>query len=121
MLDTDDKGLHRLTHDYLKVLAQFTGDCALCEALAPSVRQLVAEPEFASILFVRLDAARNPVASHLMNQRAAFFCELLPGQHPGVRHLNHAGGGVCAASAPAGLRAPGQLAAGLGRIGPLLL
>ena len=121
MLDTDDTGLHRRTHDYLKVLAQFTDDCALCEALAPSVRQLLAEPEFASILFVRLNAARNPVASHLMNQRAAFFCELLPGQYPGVRHLNHAGGGVCAASAPAGLRAPGQLAAGLGRIGPLLL
>ena len=74
IFDTDDAGLRRLTREHMKVLAQFTDDdCALCAALAPSVRRFAAEPEFADIRFLTLDAARNPVASHLMNQRAAPF------------------------------------------------
>ena len=66
------------------MLAKFTADgCNLCAALAPSVAQFATEPEFAGIKFLRLDAAENPGARHLMNERAApFFCQLLSGPHP---------------------------------------
>jgi thiol-disulfide isomerase/thioredoxin len=74
VLDTDDTGLRRLTHEHLKVLAKFTADdCDVCAALAPAVEQFAAEPAFAGILFLRLDAAENPVAQQLMNQRSAPF------------------------------------------------
>ena len=42
-------------------------------ALAPSIEQFAAEPEFAGITFLRLDSAENPVARQLMNERAAPF------------------------------------------------
>ncbi len=74
VLNTDDAGLRRFTHEHLKVLAKFTSDeCALCAALAPSIEQFALEPEFAGIRFLRLDSDENPVAKHLMNERAAPF------------------------------------------------
>ena len=73
VLDTDDAGLLRITHENLKVLAKFTAtNCPICTALSPSIEQFAAA-EFAGIRFLRLDVAENPVAKHLMNQRAAPF------------------------------------------------
>lgn len=74
VLDTDDAGLRRLTHEHLKVLAKFTADdCTLCAALAPSLERFAGDPTYAGIKFLRLNAAENPVARHLMNKRAAPF------------------------------------------------
>lgn len=74
VVNTDDAGLRRLTHEHPKVLAKFTAaGCAICAALAPSLERFAGKREFAGITFLRLDAAENPVASKLMNERAAPF------------------------------------------------
>ncbi|WP_400191210.1 thioredoxin family protein [Hymenobacter sp. B81] len=75
VLDTNDGGLRRLTHEHPKVLAKFTStrDCAACELLAPHLTQFAADPAYADITFLRLDSDENPVARQLMNERAAPF------------------------------------------------
>lgn len=72
--DTNDEGLRQYIHDRLKVFAQFTADdCPICKMLEPGFARLADEEEYEGIFFVRLDADENPVAKHLMNQRAAPF------------------------------------------------
>ena len=74
VVDTDDEGLRRLTHERLKVFAQFTTDnCETCRLLGPGFAKFADDEEYLGILFVRLDSDENPVSKHLMNVRAAPF------------------------------------------------
>lgn len=74
IIDTNDEGLRRLTHERLKVFAQFTTDnCETCRLLGPAFARFADDEEYQGILFVRLDSDANPVAKHLMNVRAAPF------------------------------------------------
>ena len=80
--NTNDEGLRRFTHDHLKVLAEFTADdCDICKDLEPAFAKLAAEERYRAVLFVRLDAAENPVARHLMaEQSAPFFVSYCQGR-----------------------------------------
>ena len=72
--DVTDETLRRLIHDHLKVFAKFTADnCAICESLALPFVNLADDAGYEGILFVRLNAAENPVAKHLMAEKAAPF------------------------------------------------
>lgn len=74
VIDTDDEGLRQYTHERLKVFAKFTSDsCQTCKLLAPGFAKFADDPEYQGILFIRLDSDENPVARHLMNERAAPF------------------------------------------------
>ncbi|WP_426062126.1 thioredoxin family protein [Hymenobacter sp. B1770] len=74
VLDTDDAGLRRLTHERLKVFTKFTADnCPVCEMLGPSFARFADDEAYEGILFLRLDADQSPVARQLMNERAAPF------------------------------------------------
>lgn len=74
VVDTDDEGLRRITHERMKVFAKFTAaDCAVCKALGPGFAKFADDDEYQGILFVRLSSDENPVAKHLMNERAAPF------------------------------------------------
>ena len=74
IIDTDDEGLRRYTHDQLKVIAKFTADnCPICKMLEPSFARFAEEAAYQGILFVRLDSDETPVARQLMNQRSAPF------------------------------------------------
>ena len=82
VIDTNDEGLRRYTHERLKVFAKFTTDnCSICKMLEPSFAKFADDDEYQGILFIRLDSAENPVAKHLMNERAApFFVSYCQGQ-----------------------------------------
>jgi thioredoxin 1 len=82
VLDTNDEGLRRYTHDHLKVFAKFTSrGCAICEQLAPPFSKFADETPFETILFLRLATEENPVARKLMQQKAApFFVSYCQGQ-----------------------------------------
>jgi hypothetical protein len=74
VVDTDDDGLRRLTHERMKVFAKFTAqDCSTCKLLGPGFARFADDEEYQGILFVRLSSDENPVAKHLMNERAAPF------------------------------------------------
>jgi thiol-disulfide isomerase/thioredoxin len=74
IINTDDTGLRRLTHERMKVLAQFTStNCTICEALAPVFEKLAGDEEYQGIAFVRLNSDENPVAKQLMQERSAPF------------------------------------------------
>lgn len=82
ILDTDDAGLRRLTHEHLKVFAKFTAPhCAICEQLSLPFASLAQEDTFAGIRFLRLNANENPVARKLMKEKEApFFVSYCQGQ-----------------------------------------
>ncbi|SHI82250.1 hypothetical protein SAMN02745146_1615 [Hymenobacter daecheongensis DSM 21074] len=82
VLDTDDAGLRRYTHEHLKVFAKFTSDnCATCELLAPPFAKFSDDELFRSILFLRLASEENPVALKLMQDKVApFFVSYCQGQ-----------------------------------------
>jgi thiol-disulfide isomerase/thioredoxin len=82
VLDTDDEGLRRLTHEHLKVFAKFTSEnCATCELLAPPFAQFADDAPYHGILFLRLNSDQNPVAKKLMQQKVApFFVSYCQGQ-----------------------------------------
>ncbi|MBG8553705.1 thioredoxin family protein [Hymenobacter guriensis] len=74
IIDTDDAGLRRYVHDHLKVFVEFTsGNCPICELLAPPFAQFADDAEFEDILFLRLDSDENPVARKMMDDQAAPF------------------------------------------------
>lgn len=75
VINTNDSGLRRLTHEHTLVLAKFTSDqdCPVCEQLAPHFTQFAADPAYSDIVFLRLNSDENPVARHLMNTRSAPF------------------------------------------------
>ncbi|MBJ6109314.1 thioredoxin family protein [Hymenobacter sp. BT523] len=74
VVDTDDEGLRRITHERMKVFAKFTAeDCLTCKLLGPGFAKFADDEEYQGILFVRLASDENPVAKQLMNQRAAPF------------------------------------------------
>ncbi|MFC7668641.1 thioredoxin domain-containing protein [Hymenobacter humi] len=74
VIDTNDEGLRRYTHDRLKVFAKFTAeDCATCGLLAPGFRKVADDQAYQGILFVRLNSDENPVAKLMMAQREAPF------------------------------------------------
>ena len=74
VIDADDAALRHYTHEHPKVFAKFTvDDCATCQLLAPGFLLLADNEAYDDILFVRLDSNENPVAQHLMQQRAAPF------------------------------------------------
>jgi len=74
VINTNDEGLRTLTHERMKVFAKFTSDnCPICELVAPGFAKYADDEAYEGILFVRLDSDENPVARHLMNQRAAPF------------------------------------------------
>lgn len=82
VIDTNDEGLRRLTHEHLKVFAKFTSsDCVICEQLAPPFARFADQDPFTSIVFLRLNASENPVAHKLMRERSApFFVSYCQGQ-----------------------------------------
>lgn len=82
IINTNDEGLRRLTHEQLKVFAKFTSDsCEICEQLAPPFAKFACDAEFDTIQFLRLDSDENPVAKKLMQQRVApFFASYCQGQ-----------------------------------------
>ncbi|GAA3927159.1 thioredoxin family protein [Hymenobacter algoricola] len=74
VIDTNDEGLRRYTHDHLKVFVKFTSDnCEICEQLAPPFARFADDALFETILFLRLASEENPVARKLMQQRVAPF------------------------------------------------
>jgi thiol-disulfide isomerase/thioredoxin len=75
VVETNDEGLRRLTHEHLKVFAKFTSEknCETCELLAPHFARFAADPAFESIYFIRLNSDENPVARKLMQERVAPF------------------------------------------------
>lgn len=82
VIDTDDEGLRRLTHERLKVFAKFTSEgCATCALLAPPFAKFADDAEFSAILFLRLNSDQNPVAKKLMQEKIApFFVSYCQGQ-----------------------------------------
>lgn len=74
VLDTDDEGLRRLTHEHLKVFAKFTSPgCNICEQLAPPFAKYADQDPFTTILFLRLNSDENPVAKKMMQEKVAPF------------------------------------------------
>ncbi|MCC3152449.1 thioredoxin family protein [Hymenobacter sp. BT770] len=74
VVDTDDQGLRQFIYEHSKVFAQFTADnCPICALVAPGFLKLADDKAYDSILFIRLDSDDNPVAKHLMAERAAPF------------------------------------------------
>src|SRR6478736_610040 len=62
--DTNDAELRTLIFDYKKVIVKFTKEqCTVCERMAHIFSQLSNNPEYQNILFLRMDAAENPVSS----------------------------------------------------------
>jgi len=82
VIDTNDEGLRRFTHEHMKVFAKFTSDgCAICEELAPPFTKFADEEPYRTILFLRLATEENPVARKLMQQKfAPFFVSYCQGQ-----------------------------------------
>jgi thioredoxin 1 len=82
VIDTDDEGLRRLTHEHLKVFAKFTSsDCTICDELAPPFARFADQEPFTAIVFLRLNASENPVAHKIMQDKAApFFVSYCQGQ-----------------------------------------
>lgn len=74
IIDTNDAGLRTLIHDYPRVLAKFTSEnCPVCKLLAPPFERYATEPRFQKTVFLRLDAAENPVARKMMDTKVAPF------------------------------------------------
>ena len=74
VLDTDDAGLRKITHEEPLVFAKFTtGNCAICKMLEPGFVRLAAAVAYQGIRFVRLSSDENPVAKQLMASREAPF------------------------------------------------
>ena len=72
--DVSDEHLRQLTHEHLKVFAKFTsGNCDICEQLAPPFVKFADDEEFKVILFVRLNSDENPVAKKIMQEKVAPF------------------------------------------------
>ncbi|QIL74430.1 MULTISPECIES: thioredoxin domain-containing protein [Hymenobacter] len=74
ILDTNDEGLRRITHEQLKVFVKFTSpSCEICERLAPHFAQFAEQELFAPIRFLRLNSDENPVAQKIMKEKVAPF------------------------------------------------
>lgn len=74
VLETDDAGLRRYTHERLKVFAKFTSaKCPICKLLAPGFARFATAEAYQGILFIQLDSDQNPVAKRLMAERVAPF------------------------------------------------
>ena len=82
VVDANDEGLRRFTHEHLKVFAKFTSpDCAICKQLAPPFAKFSDQDPFTTILFLRLNSDENPVAKKMMQEKIApFFVSYCQGQ-----------------------------------------
>ena len=61
--DATDTDLRQLIYSQECVLVKYVDDdCTVCKTLAPHLEQFANDPRYAHILFLRLNAAENPVA-----------------------------------------------------------
>lgn len=61
--DATDANLRQLIYSHQYVLTKFVDpDCTICERMAPHLERLAADPRFAHVLFLRIQAHENPVA-----------------------------------------------------------
>lgn len=73
--EATDTDLRQLVFSNDYVLVKFVDDnCTICQALAPKLTALANDPHFAHVLFLRLNADSNPVASKEIGfTQAPFF------------------------------------------------
>ena len=79
--DTNDTELRTLIFDFRKVIVKFTKDkCTVCERMAHIFSHLSNTPTYQNVLFLRMDAAENPVSSKEVNMTGTpFFATYLNG------------------------------------------
>ena len=62
--DATDTDLRQIVYGHRCVLVKFVdADCTVCQALAPHLTHFANDPQYAHVLFLRLNAAENPVAA----------------------------------------------------------
>jgi thiol-disulfide isomerase/thioredoxin len=75
VINATDNELRSIIFDNKRVLVKFIDkDCSLCKVLAPSIEALSVDPRYKQIVFLRIDAATNPVsAKEVQYTKAPFF------------------------------------------------
>lgn len=62
--EASDADLRTLIHKHDLVIVKFVDEnCQVCKELAPSFQGLAGNPKYRDVLFLRMNAAENPVSS----------------------------------------------------------
>ena len=82
VINATDSELRSIVFENKRVLVKFVDeDCNICRALAPKVEALSDQSRFSKVVFLRVDAATNPVsAEEVRFTKAPFFAAYLEGR-----------------------------------------
>ena len=72
--ETNDAGLPDFVCRHERVIVKFTGpECAVCKELSPVYLALSDQESYRNVIFLKLDAKENPIASKEVNQSGTPF------------------------------------------------
>ena len=82
VINATDNELRSLVFDNKRVLVKFIdAECRICKALAPELESLSEQARYSKVVFLRVDAATNPVsAEEVRFTKAPFFAAYLNGR-----------------------------------------